>query len=194
MEFFRCKKNAIHAVSISGHKFYAPKGIGALYIKRNVKNILKPLIDGGGQEQGLRSGTLATPLVVGLGKAADMVLTNHIRYYEHYSKLQQYLINKLKSENIDFIINGSLTKRAVNNLNISIKNLPSSQLIMGQKEVAISSGSACTSGSIEKSHVLIALGLDDERIENAFRISFGRETTQQDLDHLITVIKKVNTN
>ena len=123
-----------------------------------------------------------------------MVLTNHIRYYEHYSKLQQYLIKKLKSENIDFIINGSLTKRAVNNLNISIKNLPSSQLIMGQKEVAISSGSACTSGSIEKSHVLIALGLDDERIENAFRISFGRETTQQDLDHLITVIKKVNTN
>ena len=188
------KKNAIHAVSISGHKFYAPKGIGALYIKRNVKNILKPLIDGGGQEQGLRSGTLATPLVVGLGKAADMTLKNHIRYYEHYMRMQQYLISKLKSENIDYKVNGSLKYRSVNNLNISIANLPSSQLIMGQKEVAISSGSACTSGSIEKSHVLTALGLDEDRVESAFRVSFGRETTEEDLDHLITMIKKTNTH
>jgi cysteine desulfurase len=188
------KKNAIHAVSISGHKFYAPKGIGALYIKRNIKNVLKPLIDGGGQEQGLRSGTLATPLVVGLGKAADMTLKNSIRYYEHYMKLQQNLISKLNSENIDYEINGSLQYRSLNNLNISIKNLPSSQLIMGQKEVAISSGSACTTGSIEKSHVLTALGLDDDRVENAFRISFGRETTEEDLDHLIAMIKKINTH
>jgi len=188
------KKNAIHAVSISGHKFYAPKGIGALYIKRDIKNVLKPLIDGGGQEQGLRSGTLATPLVVGLGKAADMTLKNSIRYYEHYMRLQQNLISKLNSENIDYEINGSLQYRSLNNLNISIKNLPSSQLIMGQKEVAISSGSACTTGSIEKSHVLTALGLDDDRVENAFRISFGRETTEEDLDHLIAMIKKINTH
>jgi cysteine desulfurase len=109
-------------------------------------------------------------------------------------KLQQNLISKLNSENIDYEINGSLQYRSLNNLNISIKNLPSSQLIMGQKEVAISSGSACTTGSIEKSHVLTALGLDDDRVENAFRISFGRETTEEDLDHLIAMIKKINTH
>ena len=105
-------------------------------------------------------------------------------------RMQQYLISKLKSENIDYKVNGSLKYRSVNNLNISIANLPSSQLIMGQKEVAISSGSACTSGSIEKSHVLTALGLDEDRVENAFRVSFGRETTEEDLDHLIAMIKK----
>ena len=187
-------KNAIHAASISGHKFYAPKGIGALYIKRKIKNVLKPMIDGGGQEQGLRSGTLATPLVVGLGKAADMTLKHHISYYEHYLRLQQYLLNKLKSEKIDFTVNGSLDRRSVNNLNISIHNLPSSQLIMGQKEVAISSGSACTSGTIEKSHVLSALGLDEDRVENAFRISWGRETTEKDIDQLILMIKKISKN
>lgn len=184
-------KNAIHAISISGHKFYAPKGIGALYLNRKIKNVIKPLLDGGGQEQGLRSGTVATPLVVGLGKAAEIAIKHHINYYEHHLRIQQYLLSKLKSEQINFEINGSLKQRSINNLNISIKNLPSSQLIMGQKHIAISSGSACTTGSIEKSHVLTALNLDEERIENAFRISWGRETTEKEIDILVATIQNI---
>tara|TARA_B100000575_G_C23117312_1_gene646048 strand:- start:931 stop:2064 length:1134 start_codon:yes stop_codon:yes gene_type:complete len=182
----------IDALSISAHKIYGPKGIGAVFISNNIKNSLRPLISGGGQELGLRSGTLSPALCVGLGEACKDLIINREKYYKHFKELKSKLLSELVLSKLDFKINGSVEKRILNNLNISIRNKNADQLFNFIPSFSLSTGSACTSGTIERSHVLTAMKLDESRIDEAFRISFGRETTKNHLKMLIKSISSLN--
>ena len=181
----------INALSISAHKIYGPKGIGALYISNNIKNTLRPLISGGGQEKNLRSGTLSPALCVGLGEACKDLIKNKKKYVQHFKELKSFLLSELIKSKLEFDINGDVQKRIPNNLNISIKNTVAEQLFNFMPHIALSSGSACTSGTIEKSHVLKAMNLSDERIDASFRISFGRQTTKDEIVELIDFLNKI---
>ena len=184
----------INALSISAHKIYGPKGIGALYISNNIKNTLRPLISGGGQEKNLRSGTLSPALCVGLGEACKDLIKNKKKYVQHFKELKSFLLSELIKSKLEFDINGDVQKRIPNNLNISIKNTVAEQLFNFMPHIALSSGSACTSGTIEKSHVLKAMNLSDERIDASFRISFGRQTTKDEISELIGNLIKLERN
>jgi len=188
------KKMNMEACSISAHKIYGPKGIGALYISNNIKNTLRPLISGGGQEKNLRSGTLSPALCVGLGEACKDLIKNKKKYIQHFKELKSFLLSELIKSKLEFDINGDVQKRIPNNLNISIKNTISEQLFNFMPHIALSSGSACTSGTIERSHVLTAMKLDDARIDGSFRISFGRQTTKDEIAELINSINKIYEN
>ena len=184
------EKMNLHACSISAHKIYGPKGIGALYLSNNIKNTLRPLISGGGQEKNLRSGTLSPALCVGIGEACKDLIQNKKKYIQHFKKLKSFLLSELIKSKLDFDINGDVQKRIPNNLNISIRNTVAEQLFNFMPHIALSSGSACTSGTIEKSHVLRAMKLSDERIDGSFRISFGRSTSKSELKELIKSLEK----
>jgi cysteine desulfurase len=172
----------IDLLSISGHKIYGPKGIGALYVRRrNPRVRLVALIHGGGQERGMRSGTLATPLCVGLGEACRLAGLEMANEAERLKGLQQRFLNKLNAGLTDIYINGSVTARIPGNLNISFAFVEGESLMMGIKELAVSSGSACTSASLEPSYVLRALGVEEELAHTSLRIGFGRFTTEEDL-------------
>ena len=179
---------SIDSLSISAHKIYGPKGIGALYISNEIKNSLRPLISGGGQEMNLRSGTLSPALCVGLGEACKDLTINREKYVQHFKELKSKLLSELVLSKLDFVINGSTEKRIPNNLNISLKNIVSEQLFNHIPNIALSSGSACTSGTIERSHVLISMKLDDNRIDGSFRISTGRNTTKDEISKLLESI------
>ena len=188
------EKMNMDACSISAHKIYGPKGIGALYISNNIKNTLRPLISGGGQEKNLRSGTLSPALCVGLGEACKDLIKNKKKYIQHFKELKSFLLSELIKSKLEFDINGDVQKRIPNNLNISIKNTVAEQLFNFMPHIALSSGSACTSGTIEKSHVLKAMNLSDERIDGSFRISFGRQTTKDEIAELIGNLIKLERN
>ena len=177
---------SIDACSISAHKIYGPKGIGALYVSNNIKNTLRPLMSGGGQEMGLRSGTQSPALCVGLGEACKDLIENRKKYVQHFKEIKSTLLSGLINSKIDFEINGSVEKRIPNNLNISIKGKVAEQLFNFMPHIALSSGSACTSGTIERSHVLSSMKLDDARIDGSFRISAGRNTTKEEIKELIS--------
>ncbi len=181
----------IDALSISAHKIYGPKGIGALFISNKIKNSLRPIISGGGQEMNLRSGTLSPALCVGLGEACKDINENREKYVQHFKELKSALLSGLINSKIEFDINGSVEKRILNNLNISIKGIISEQLFNFMPHIALSSGSACTSGTIEKSHVLSSMKLDDNRINGSFRISPGRNTNKNDIIELIETLEKI---
>jgi len=189
------KKNNIDALSLSAHKIYGPKGIGALYINAQIKNIVRPLIDGGGQQNGLRSGTIATPLAVGFGEASLQIKKRLKKNFNYYKILSNFFIRELKKNKIKFNINGDLKKRSPVNLNIAFLEVEANQLINFLPETAISTGSACTSGNIEKSHVLTALKLENSIIDSSIRISFGENTKKTDLTkiakYINTAIKKI---
>ena len=180
----------IDALSISAHKIYGPKGIGALFISNSIKNTLRPLMSGGGQEMGLRSGTQSPALCVGLGEACKMIQENIDDFVLHYKRLKSCLLTELINGKFEFNINGSVEKRIPNNLNIAIAGKVSEQLFNFMPHIALSSGSACTSGTIERSHVLSSMKLQDHRIDGSFRISFGRSTTKDELKELISIIEK----
>ena len=180
----------IDSLSISAHKIYGPKGIGALFISNSIKNTLRPLMSGGGQEMGLRSGTQSPALCVGLGEACKMIQENIDDFVLHYKKLKSCLLTELVNGKFEFNINGSVEKRIPNNLNISIAGKVSEQLFNFMPHIALSSGSACTSGTIERSHVLSSMKLQDHRIDGSFRISFGRSTTKEELKELVSIIEK----
>ena len=180
----------IDALSISAHKIYGPKGIGALFISNSIKNTLRPLMSGGGQEMGLRSGTQSPALCVGLGEACKMIQENIDDFVLHYKKLKSCLLTELVNGKFEFNINGSVEKRIPNNLNISIAGKVSEQLFNFMPHIALSSGSACSSGTIERSHVLSAMKLPDHIIDGSFRISFGRSTTKEELKELVSIIEK----
>ena len=173
------KKMNLALASITGHKIYGPKGVGALYVRRRPRVRLQPLFSGGGQERGLRSGTLPTFLCVGMGQAAqlasDLRETEQARLgqisKDFYADLQQALPK--------IYLNGSQTQRIADNLNISFAGVEGESLIMGLKEISLSSGSACTSESLETSYVLKALGVPEELSHTSLRISLGRYTTAQ---------------
>ena len=181
---------SIDALSISAHKIYGPKGIGALFISNSIKNTLRPLMSGGGQEMGLRSGTQSPALCVGLGEACKMIQENIDDFVLHYKKLKSCLLTELVNGKFEFNINGSVEKRIPNNLNIAIAGKISEQLFNFMPHIALSSGSACTSGTIERSHVLSSMKLQDHRIDGSFRISFGRSTTKEEIKELISIIEK----
>jgi len=189
------KKNNIDALSLSAHKIYGPKGIGALYINAKIKNIVRPLIDGGGQQNGLRSGTIATPLAVGFGEASLQIKKRLKKNFNYYKMLSNFFIHELKKNKIKFNINGDLKKRSPVNLNIAFLEVEANQLINFLPETAISTGSACTSGNIEKSHVLTALKIENSIIDSSIRISFGENTKKTDLTkiakYINAAIKKI---
>jgi cysteine desulfurase len=182
----------IDLMSISGHKIYGPKGIGAIYIRRKPRVRVKPQISGGGQERGIRSGTLPTPLIVGLGRAAEIAKNEMTQDYEHIKKLSDRLYQGL-SDISQLFLNGSEEHRYPGNLNISFAGIEGESLIMAIKDLAVSSGSACTSASLEPSYVLHALNVDEALSHTSIRFGIGRFTTKEEVDYAIKLIHdKVN--
>jgi cysteine desulfurase len=185
----------IDLMSISGHKIYGPKGIGALYVRRKPRVRLVPLIVGGGQERGFRSGTLPTPLCVGLGEAAEICMKEMDGEAKRLAKLQERMLKGLQSKLTDIVVNGDLEHRIPGNLNISFAYVEGESLMMGIKNLAVSSGSACTSASLEPSYVLRALGVEEELAHTSLRIGLGRFTTEHEVDtaveELVRHVKKL---
>ena len=181
----------IDACSISAHKIYGPKGIGALYISNNIKNTLRPLMSGGGQEMNLRSGTLSPALCVGIGEACKDLIENREKYTKHFEEIKSTLVSELNNSKLDYVVNGNVEQRIPNNLNISIKGKVAEQLFNFMPHIALSSGSACTSGTIERSHVLSSMKLDDNIIDGSFRISAGRNTTMDEIKTLVENLSKL---
>ena len=172
----------IDLMSISGHKIYGPKGIGALYVRRKPRVRLVPLIVGGGQERGFRSGTLPTPLCVGLGEAAEICQKEMAGEAVRLKKLQDRMLKGLHAKLPEIYVNGDLEHRIPGNLNISFAHVEGESLMMGIKGLSVSSGSACTSASLEPSYVLRALGVEEEMAHTSLRIGLGRFTTEQEVD------------
>lgn len=175
----------VDLMSISGHKIYGPKGIGALYVRRKPRVRLVPMIVGGGQERGFRSGTLPTPLCVGLGEAAEICLKEMDAEATRLKKLQERMLSGLRAKLTDIVVNGDLEQRIPGNLNISFAYVEGESLMMGIKNLAVSSGSACTSASLEPSYVLRALGVEEEMAHTSLRIGLGRFTTEHEVDTAI---------
>lgn len=179
----------IDLASFSGHKIYGPKGIGALYVRRkNPRVKVTSQIDGGGHERGMRSGTLNVTGIVGLGKACEIAGKQMAEESQRLSKLRDKLeAELLKLE--ETYLNGSITKRLPHVSNISFKYIEGEGLMMGVKDIAVSSGSACTSASLEPSYVLKNLGLDDELAHSSLRFGLGRFTTEEEIDYTIEHVK-----
>ena len=187
------EKMNIDLMSISGHKIYGPKGIGALYVRRKPRVRLVPLIVGGGQERGFRSGTLPTPLCVGLGEAAEICSKEMESEARRLKKLQDRMLKGLNDKLTDIIVNGDLEHRIPGNLNISFAYVEGESLMMGIKGLSVSSGSACTSASLEPSYVLRALGVEEEMAHTSLRIGLGRFTTEQEVDTAVDeLVRHVN--
>ena len=145
----------IDACSISAHKIYGPKGIGALYVSNDIKNTLRPLMSGGGQEMNLRSGTLSPALCVGIGEACKDISHNREKYTKHFEDIRSTLLSELNNSKLDYVINGNVEKRIPNNLNISIKGKVAEQMFNFMPNIALSSGSACTSGTVSYTHLTL---------------------------------------
>ncbi|NRB11064.1 MAG: IscS subfamily cysteine desulfurase [Rickettsiaceae bacterium] len=177
----------IDLASISGHKIYGPKGIGALYLRRRPRVRLLPLINGGGQERGLRSGTLPTPLVVGFGMAAAVAAEEMAKDYEHVKKLFDKFLDGIQSNAKDIYLNGDRIKRYPGNLNLSFAYIEGESMILAIKDLAVSSGSACTSASLEPSYVLRAIGVDEALAHTSIRFGFGRFTTEAEVDYALAL-------
>ena len=176
-------------VSLSGHKMYGPKGIGALYVRRNVRAKLQPQIHGGGHEHGIRSGTLPTHQIVGMGEAARLIVDRQAEDGERMRSLSQDLLHRLMK--IDYVsVNGNRENCVDGIINISIPFVESESLMMMLSNVAISNGSACTSASLEPSHVLTALGLDEETAYSSLRLSIGRYTTREEIGQTTKLISE----
>jgi cysteine desulfurase len=173
----------IDLMSISGHKIYGPMGIGALFVRRRPRVRLKAMIDGGGQERGMRSGTLPTPLCVGLGEACAIAEKEMGAEAERLHMLRDRFYKAIMKRLPEVYLNGDLEKRIPGNLNISFAYVEGEGLMMGIKDLAVSSGSACTSASLEPSYVLRALGVGEDLAHTSLRIGFGRFTTEQEIDY-----------
>ena len=176
---------SIDLMSISGHKLYGPKGIGVLYVRRRPRVRLVAQIDGGGQERGMRSGTLAPPLCVGLGEACAIAGQEMVVEAERLRLLRDRLLEGLKERVADVTVNGDLERRIPGNLNVAFDHIDASALLMGVKDLAVSTGSACTSASIEPSYVLRALGIEEGRAFASLRIGLGRFTTAEEVDYAV---------
>ena len=192
---FDVKELNLDIVSISAHKMYGPKGIGALWVRRGRPRVrIAPIIDGGGHERGMRSGTLAVHQIVGLGKAAELAkeeLTNG--GVARVQALRDKMWAALQERLDDIYLNGSWGHRLPNNLNVSFAYVEGEAMMMGIKDIACSSGSACTSASLEPSYVLRALGVDVELAHTSIRFGFGRFTTPEEVDFAVDlIVEKVN--
>ncbi|MEZ4379721.1 MAG: IscS subfamily cysteine desulfurase [Nannocystaceae bacterium] len=181
----------IDLMSISAHKIYGPKGVGALYVRRRRPRVrLAPQIHGGGHERGNRSGTLNVPGIVGFGEAARIAREEMAAEQARIFELREHLRRRFVAEIPHSIVNGSLEHHLPGTLNISFAYVEGESLLMGLKDIAVSSGSACTSASLEPSYVLRAMGLDDELAHSSLRITVGRPTTREELDYLADRVKE----
>ena len=178
----------IDLLSLSAHKIYGPKGIGALYVRRKPRVRIEAQMHGGGHERGMRSGTLPTHQIVGMGEAFRIAKEEMVCEGERVMALRQRLWNGLKDIEAVYL-NGDLEHRVCGNLNVSFAYVEGESLIMALKDLAVSSGSACTSASLEPSYVLRALGLNDELAHSSIRFSIGRFTTEEEIDYAVKLIR-----
>ena len=181
----------IDLLSISAHKLYGPKGVGGLYIRRkNPRVQLQPIMFGGGHERGIRSGTLPVPNIVGLGKACDIAADVMIEENLRISQLRDTLLKGIRAENPNASINGSMEHRIAGNLNMSFPGANNEAIIAAVPDIAISSGSACTTSTMEPSHVLLALGMSKEEAYSSLRFGIGRFNTEKDVETATKVINR----
>ncbi|MFB3916479.1 MAG: IscS subfamily cysteine desulfurase [Terriglobales bacterium] len=186
------EKQNIDLMSISAHKMYGPKGIGALYVRRrNPRVQLVPLIDGGGHERGMRSGTLAVQQIVGLGKACEVAMQDMPVESCRLAGLRDRLRAKIEAGLDEVYINGSMEHRLPGNLNMSFAYVEGESLLMGLKDIAVSSGSACTSATLQPSYVLKALGTGDELAHSSIRFGLGRFNTEAEVDYVAERVTEV---
>ena len=189
-------KMNVDLMSFSSHKMYGPKGVGALYVNNKIKDKLSAITFGGGQEQGLRPGTLPVPLIVGFGKACKKSINIISDEAKTIEELRNMMLDRLKNEFPNIIINGSMKKRLPGNLNISFPDLRGQSIVTSIPQLALSSGSACSSSSPKASHVLLELGLSKDLCNSSIRIGIGRFNTAEDIDFatkeiIKTVRKKI---
>jgi cysteine desulfurase len=191
---FDVQKMNVDLASITAHKMYGPKGVGALYVRRSKPRVrLVAMMDGGGHERGYRSGTLNVPSIVGFGKAADIMLKEGKEESVKLLALRERLRESIQSRVDETYINGSMEHRLPGNLNISFNFVEGEAMMMAIKDVAVSSGSACTSASLEPSYVLRALGVGDELAHSSIRFGLGRFNTEEEVDYVADlVVGKVN--
>lgn len=182
------QKLKVDLMSFSAHKTYGPKGIGALYVRRKPRVRIEAQMHGGGHERGMRSGTLATHQIVGMGEAFRIAREEMATENERIRMLRDRLLKGLQDIE-EVYVNGDMERRVPHNLNISFNFVEGESLIMAVKDVAVSSGSACTSASLEPSYVLRALGRNDELAHSSIRFTVGRFTTEQDVDYVINLLK-----
>ncbi|TVO68593.1 IscS subfamily cysteine desulfurase [Sedimenticola selenatireducens] len=186
------ERQKVDLLSLSAHKIYGPKGIGALYVRRKPRVRLEAQMHGGGHERGMRSGTLATHQIVGMGEAFRIAKEEMAQENERFIKLRDRLWNGLKDMD-EVYLNGDLEQRVAGNLNVSFAYVEGESLIMALKDFAVSSGSACTSASLEPSYVLRAIGREDELAHSSIRFTIGRFTTEEEIDYVInTISNQVN--
>jgi cysteine desulfurase len=181
---FDVSKLPVDLASMTAHKMYGPKGVGALFVRRgDVKLDLEPLMDGGGHERGLRSGTLNVPGIVGFGKAAEIARVEMAAESPRLAALRDRLLARLRAEVADLHVNGSLAARLPHNLNVSVPGVPGESLLLGIDDICVSAGSACSSGSEEPPYVLQALGMDPDLARASVRFGLGRYTTEEEVDY-----------
>jgi cysteine desulfurase len=178
----------VDLMTISAHKMYGPKGIGALYVRRKPRVRIEPQIHGGGHERGFRSGTLATHQIVGFGEAARLAKLEMATDNERIRALRDRLWKGISSME-EVVVNGDMERRIPGNLNVSFNYVEGESLIMAIKDIAVSSGSACTSASLEPSYVLRALGRSDELAHSSIRFTLGKYTTQEEIDYAVDLVQ-----
>jgi len=179
----------VDLMSLSAHKMYGPKGVGALYVRRQGPHVrLEPLFDGGGHERGMRSGTLPVPSVVGFGKACELCQAEMSAESERLFALRERLRRSIQERLSDTLLNGHATERLPGNLNLSFAYVQGEALMMAMRNVAVSSGSACTSASVEPSYVLRALGVSDDLAHSSIRFGLGRFNTAEEVDFVIAEV------
>ena len=176
-------------MSLTAHKLYGPKGIGALFVRRKPRVRIEPQIHGGGHERGMRSGTLATHQIVGMGEAYRLAKEEMLEENARILALRTRLLKGFEDME-EVFVNGDVDVRVAGNLNISFNFVEGESLMMALRDLAVSSGSACTSASLEPSYVLRAIGLNDELAHSSLRISIGRFTTEEEIDYAIEKIRE----
>ena len=183
------QKMGIDLLSMTGHKIYGPKGVGALYVRRKGPRVrVSPILHGGGHERGMRSGTLNVPGIVGFGKACEVAKRNLTTEMPRIKRLRDKMWAAIQKDLDEVYLNGHPTERLPNNLNVSFAYVEGESLMMGMKELAVSSGSACTSASLEPSYVLKAIGVGEDLAHTSIRFSLGRFTTEEEVDFAITKV------
>jgi cysteine desulfurase len=181
-------KLKVDLLTVTAHKVYGPKGIGALYVRRKPRVRIEAQIHGGGHERGFRSGTLATHQIVGMGEAFRLAKLEMATENERIRRLRDRLWNGIKDME-EVYVNGDMERRTPHNLNVSFNFVEGESLIMAIKDVAVSSGSACTSASLEPSYVLRALGRSDELAHSSIRFTIGRFTTEEEIDYAVELLR-----
>lgn len=193
VNYLNCKVNnlGVDLLTASAHKIYGPKGVGLLYIRKNTP--IRRIQDGGGHEAGLRAGTLNVPGIAGLGAALELAEKERIKNYKIAEKLRDYLIVRITKEIKGVRLNGSKIKRVPNNANFTFRDVEGEGMLLGldMQGIAVSTGSACSTGDLRPSHVLTAIGLSEEESHGSLRVTLGKYTTKQEVDYFINTLKEV---